>query len=62
MHLDLAVSKFLTPQIQIGAVGYLYQQVKGDSGAGATLGPFKSRIAGVGPQIGFLFPFMGMQG
>jgi hypothetical protein len=27
-----------------------------DSGAGAKLGDFKGRVAGIGPQIGFLFP------
>ena len=36
--------------------------VTGDSGAGATLGPFKSRVASIGPQIGFIFPVGGMQG
>jgi hypothetical protein len=29
----------------------------GDSGAGARLGDFKSRVAGIGPQIGFFIPF-----
>ena len=27
----------------------------GDSGAGATLGDFKGRVFGIGPQIGFMF-------
>jgi hypothetical protein len=62
LHLDAAVSKFITQQIHVGLAGYLYQQVTGDSGAGATLGPFKSRVAAVGPQIGFIFPVAGMQG
>jgi hypothetical protein len=42
--------------VQIGAVGYFYDQLTGDSGAGATLGSFLSRVAGVGPQFGYLFP------
>jgi hypothetical protein len=33
-----------------------------DTGAGATLGGFRSRIAGIGPQIGYLFPVGAMQG
>ena len=37
-------------------VRYFYQQITGDSGPGATLGDFKSRVAGIGPQIGYLFP------
>ena len=46
----------------MGAVGYYYQQLTGDSGEGATLGPFKSRVAGIGPQIGYFFPAGRMQG
>ena len=39
------------------------QQLTGDSGEGATLGDFKSRVAGIGPQVGYLFPIGGkMQG
>jgi hypothetical protein len=56
MHLDLGVSKFLTKQLQIGAVGYAYQQITCDSGAGNRVGCFESRIFGLGPQIGYLFP------
>ncbi len=36
-------------------VGYAYQQLTGDSGEGATLGDFKSRVFGVGPQLGCKF-------
>ena len=45
MHLDWAASKFLTKQWQLGVVGYAYQQVTGDNGAGAVLGGFE--FAGV---------------
>jgi hypothetical protein len=49
--------------VHIGAVGYLFQQITGDSGPGATLGDFKGRVVGIGPQIGFIFPaFAGYQG
>jgi hypothetical protein len=61
-HLDWGASHFVSKQVHVGLVGYAYQQVTGDSGAGATLGEFKSRVFGVGPQIGFLFPVGGMQG
>ena len=37
-HLDFGLSKFLSEQVQVGAVGYFYQQLTGDSGEGATLG------------------------
>jgi|SRR6516165_5851643 len=39
-----------------GGAGYFFQQLTGDSGPGATLGPFKGRTVGIGPQIGFIFP------
>ncbi len=31
-------------------MGYFYQQITGDSGSGATLGDFESRVVGIGPQ------------
>lgn len=60
-HLDWAASQFLSEQWHVGLVGYLYQQVSGDSGAGALLGDFKSRIYAVGPQVGYFFPVGGSQ-
>jgi hypothetical protein len=56
-HLDWALSPILTDKFHIGAVGYFYNQITDDSGPGALLGGFKSRVAGIGPQIGFFFPF-----
>jgi hypothetical protein len=61
LHLDWAASHFISKQVHIGLVGYSYQQLTGDSGAGATLGDFKSRVLAIGPQIGFLFPVGDMQ-
>ena len=61
-HLDWGISKFLSQQVFVGAVGYVYQQLTADSGQSPLLGDFKSRVMGVGPQIGFLFPVEGMQG
>lgn len=61
-HLDWGASKFLSKQLHVGLVGYAYQQLTTDSGAGATLGDFRSRVFGVGPQIGFLFPVGDMEG
>jgi hypothetical protein len=61
-HLDLGASKFVTKQLQLGLVGYYFQQLTADSGCAPILCPFKSRVAGVGPQIGYLFPVGNMQG
>jgi hypothetical protein len=58
-HLDWAASQFLSESTHVGVVGYLYQQVTGDSGAGAVLGDFKSQVAGIGPQVGHFFAFGG---
>jgi hypothetical protein len=62
-HIDWGASKFLSKRHFIGVVGYAYQQLTGDSGSGARLGPFKSRVFGVGPQVGFILPaWEGYQG
>jgi hypothetical protein len=61
-HLDWGASQFLSARLQVGAVGYVYDQLTGDSGSGAKLGPFESRVIGIGPQVGYLFPVAGMQG
>jgi hypothetical protein len=55
-HLDWAASQFVSKQVQVGLAGYFFQQLTGDTGAGARLGAFKSRVLGIGPQIGFMFP------
>lgn len=61
-HLDWGASKFLNKQFFIGAVGYFYEQLTGDSGSGAKLGDYKSGVIAVGPQAGYLFPVGDMQG
>lgn len=61
-HLDWGASKFLSKQFFVGAVGYVYQQLTPDRGQAPILGEFKSRVLGVGPQIGYLFPVGDMQG
>jgi hypothetical protein len=55
-HLDWAISPYLSEKLHIGAVGYVYNQLTDDSGASPALGGFRSRVAGIGPQIGFFFP------
>jgi hypothetical protein len=56
MHLDWGASQFLTKQWQVGLVGYLYQEIGCDSGSGDRVGCFQSRVLGVGPQVGYIFP------
>jgi hypothetical protein len=56
MHMDVGASHFLTKQLQVGLVGYWYNQLSCDSGAGDRVGCFRSRVAGIGPQIGYVIP------
>ena len=60
-HVDLEASRFLTKQIYVGAVGYTFNQLTGDTGSGATLGPYISRISALGPEVGYSFPVGEMQ-
>lgn len=55
-HLDWGASQFLSEHFFLGAVGYVYDQITGDSGSGDRVGAFKSRVVGVGPQVGYIFP------
>jgi hypothetical protein len=55
-HTDWGASQFLTKQVQVGLVGYFYEQVSPDRGCAPILCPFESRVIGVGPQFGYIFP------
>ena len=66
LHLDWALSRFLSEQWHVGVVGYVYQQLTADTYstdgiAGAlrkqTLGSLKSSVAAVGPEVGYFFKF-----
>lgn len=61
-HIDWGASQFLSKQVFVGLVGYLYQQATDDFGQNPMFGGFRSRVVGVGPQIGYLFPVGDMQG
>jgi hypothetical protein len=52
-HVDWGASIAVNDALYVGAAGYFYQQFSPDSGPGATLGPYLSRVAAVGPQIGY---------
>ena len=44
VHLDWAISPVLTERLHIGAVGYVYDQLTGDSGAPPALGGFNPAL------------------
>lgn len=68
-HLDWALSQFLSESWQVGVAGYVYYQLTNDSYPTEgfigevrqrALGGFKSRVASVGPELGYVFK-MGKQ-
>lgn len=54
-HLDAEASQFITERWQAGVVGYLYRQLSADSGRGDSVGPFESRAAAAGAELGYAF-------
>jgi hypothetical protein len=62
LHVDWGASHFVTKQLQIGLVGYLYQQLSCDSGSGDRVGCFESRVMSVGAQVGYIVPMGELQG
>jgi hypothetical protein len=62
VHLDWGASRFLTKQLQIGLVGYLYNQASCDGGSGDRVGCFQSRVAGAGGQLGYTIPMGELEG
>jgi hypothetical protein len=58
-HLDLSVVQHLPLWggfAGVGANGFYYQQIEGDSGSGANLGNFEGQTIGVGPAISYVHP------
>uniref|UniRef100_UPI0038530DE9 SphA family protein n=1 Tax=Paenochrobactrum sp. BZR 201-1 TaxID=3378075 RepID=UPI0038530DE9 len=55
MHIEGAISQYLSPQFSIGVIGYYYQQISDDSGAGAHLGGFRGRVAALGATASYSF-------
>ncbi|GEP02898.1 hypothetical protein MOX02_09360 [Methylobacterium oxalidis] len=51
-HVDVSASKYLSKDVSVGIIASHYQQITGDSGPGARLGPFKGRSTAVGGTIG----------
>jgi hypothetical protein len=68
-HLDWAISQFLSESWEAGVVGYVYYQLSSDTYPTdgvvgeirqRALGGFKSKVASVGPEVGYVFK-MGKQ-
>ena len=53
MHLDFLLGQHLTKNFELGATGYVYDQLTGDSGKGAVLGAFEGFAWGAGPALSY---------
>jgi hypothetical protein len=54
-HVEWALVQHFSKTFALGVAGYHYQQVTGDSGAGATLGDFKGLVTALGPVLTYSF-------
>jgi len=54
-HVDVTAMAHLSKQFAIGVGAYHYEQLTGDSGAGAVLGSFKGQVSGIGPVLSYNF-------
>jgi hypothetical protein len=54
-HFEWGAVQHFNEQFSAGIVGYFYNQITPDSGAGATLGGFEGRVAGIGASLGYNF-------
>jgi hypothetical protein len=50
-HFEGALMEHFSKDFAIGVAGYHYEQITGDSGAGAVIGPFKGRVSALGPNL-----------
>ena len=54
-HLEAAVERIFSPEFSAGVQAYHLEQVTGDSGPGARLGPYEGRVSGVGVTAAYNF-------
>lgn len=54
-HVEWALVRHLSKTLSLGISGYHYQQITGDSGAGARLGDFEGRVTALGPVMTYAF-------
>lgn len=54
-HVEWALMQHVSKTFAFGIAGYHYEQITGDSGAGARIGGFEGRATGIGPDITYTF-------
>ena len=52
-HFEWAIGQEVATGLVVGIVGYDYRQFTGDSGSGATLGPFKGSVDAIGAGVSY---------
>jgi hypothetical protein len=55
LHLDVALSQYLSQALSVGIIASHYQQISGDGGEGNRVGPFKGRTTALGATAGYTF-------
>ena len=55
LHVEWALNQHFASGVAAGIGGYFYQQLSDDYGVGDTLGPFRARVAAVGPLLSYAF-------
>ncbi len=53
LHFEWALNQHLASGLAFGVDGYYYQQVTADTGTGDIYGPFRGRVAAVGPMLSY---------
>lgn len=52
-HLEASVEKQISERWAIGVIGFHFQQISDDTGAGATLGGYRGRVSGAGGTVAY---------
>jgi hypothetical protein len=58
-HAEAALEKIFSPAWSAGVQAYWFNQITGDGGSGARLGPFKGEVTGVGLTVAHNFEMAG---
>ena len=53
LHVEGALNQHFPFGLAVGVGGYYYQQVTADGGSGDIVGPFRGRVAAVGPMLSY---------
>jgi len=61
LHFEWTVQQYLPFGLNAGISGFIFQQLTPDSGSGATLGSFISRVFAIGPSIGYALKVDGQE-